>query len=456
MQINDRHRRLLKQTFLDYQSTAEFMDNPLIVSRAEGLYYWDVEGRRYFDGISGIYSVFLGHKHPRIEEAMRLQWEKLSFAPPMHGTSDVTLDFVEKIASVTPDNLNYVKSFSGGSESIEAALKFSRQYFKQSGHPSKYKFISRYQAYHGASMGAMAASGTGERKTPFEPEPLGFLKVFPPTHYRDRFGDDWAECNRFAAQQFEDVMIAEDPETVAAVIVEPVSNTGGVITPTPEYFQIIRDACDRHNVLLIYDEIITGFGRTGSMFAAQTFGVTPDIICGSKGLSSGTIPLGAMMARDDMGDCFFERGENFAHGHTYAGHPLGCAVGIAVVDEIVENRLDVHARELGDYLAGKLEGLKSLGVVREVRGKGLIRGVELVRDTQRMEPFPELGKALKRTALKNGLIMRIDPCWFALVPAFIAQRQDIDELVDLVERSLRDALEEVGAKKGVTQATVPG
>ena len=442
MKIGDRHKKLLKRTFLDYQSTAEFMSNPLIVSRAEGLYYWDVDGKRYFDGISGIYSTLLGHRHPRVEEAIRTQWEKLAFAPPMHGTSDVTLDFVEKLGSVTPGDLNYVKAFSGGSESMEAAIKFSRQYHKQSGHPSKYKFISRYLGYHGGTMGAMAASGTGERKTPFEPEPPGFLKVFPPTHYRDRFSD-WDECNRFAAQQFEDVIIHEDPETIAGVIFEPITNTGGVITPTAEYFRIVRDACDRHNVLLIYDEIITGFGRTGSMFAAHTFGVTPDIICGSKGLSSGAIPLGAMMAREDMGECFYEVGENFAHGHTYAGHPLACAVGIAVVDEIVRSGLDSNAREMGEYLASKLEGLKALGVVREVRGKGLLRGVELVKDTKSMEPFPELGRALKRTALANGVILRVDPSWFAVVPALVIQRQEVDELFGLVEKSLKDALNQV-------------
>ena len=230
---------------------------------------------------------------------------------------------------------------------------------------------------------------------------------------------------------------------MAGIILEPVSNTGGIITPTDEYFQIIRDTCDRHNVVLIYDEIITGFGRTGAMFAAHTFGVTPDIICGSKGLSSGAIPLGALMAREGMGEYFYEQGENFAHGHTYAGHPLACAVGIAVVDEIVERGLDTHAREMGDYLAAKLEGLKSLGVVREVRGKGLLRGVELVKDTSSLEPFPELGGALKKTALQNGVILRVDPSWFAVVPALIIDKPQVDELFDLVEQSLKDALDQV-------------
>jgi adenosylmethionine-8-amino-7-oxononanoate aminotransferase len=183
------------------------------------------------------------------------------------------------------------------------------------------------------------------------------------------------------------------------------------------------------------------------MFAAQTFGVTPDIICGGKGLSSGAIPLGAMIAREDMGEVFLgpaEQEVSFAHGHTFAGNPLACAVGLAVLDEIVENKLDEKARVMGDYLATKLEGLKQYGVVREVRGKGLLRGVELVRDTESLQPFPELGRSLKRTALNNGLIMRIDPTWFAVAPALIAEHSDIDELVDLVERSLLDALEQVG------------
>ncbi|RIK36474.1 MAG: aspartate aminotransferase family protein [Chloroflexi bacterium] len=447
MKLTTRQEQLLKRTFIDYQQTTGFLENPLIVSRADGLYYWDTEGKRYIDGIGGIFVASLGHKHPRVMEAMRRQMEKLSFAPPMHGTSDVTLDFVEKLGSVTPGDLNYVKAYSGGSESVESALKFVRQYWKQAGHPNKFKFISRYQGYHGGTFGAMAASGTGKRKSPFEPHLPGFIKVFPPTYYRDRFAT-WEECNRFCAQMVEDVIIHEDPETVAGFIVEPVSNTGGIITPTDEYYQIIRDICDRHNVILIFDEIITGYGRTGHMFAAQTFGVTPDIICGGKGLSSGAIPMGAMVAREEMGDAFYgpvEADVHFAHGHTYAANPLACAVGIAVIDEIVEHRLDQKAQETGAYLAAKLEDLKRHGVIREVRGKGMLRGVEFWRDPESKTPFPELGNALKKTTLQNGLIMRVDPTWFAVAPALIARKEDIDELCDLIERSLLDALEMVGS-----------
>ena len=445
MKTSERQEKLLRRTFLDYQQTSEFLKHPLVMHKAEGLYYWDVEGKRYFDGIGGIFAATLGHKHPSVMEAMRRQMDQLSFAPPMHGTADVTLDFVEKLGTVTPGNLNYIKPFSGGSESIEAAIKFTRQYFKQTGYPGKYKFISRYLSYHGATSGAMAASGTGARKSRFEPHMSGFLKVFPPTFYRDRFSS-WDECNRFSARSFEDVIVHEDPDTVAGIILEPVSNTGGVITPTREYFQIIRETCDRYNVALIFDEIITGYGKTGSMFAAQTYEVTPDIICGGKGLSSGAIPLGAMIVREDMAESFYgavEDDVHFAHGHTYAGNPLACAVGIAVIDEIVEQQLPRRASTLGDYLAAKLERLKEFGVVREVRGKGLLRGVELVRDTGTMEPFPELGRALKRTALENGLIMRVDPTWFAVSPALIAEESDIDEMCELIGKSLTDALERV-------------
>jgi adenosylmethionine-8-amino-7-oxononanoate aminotransferase len=442
MKLDPRREQLLRRTFLDYQQGAEFLCHPLILDRGEGLYYWDSEGKRYFDSIGGIFVATLGHQHPRLVAALEKQMTKLAFAPPLHGIADVTLDFVEKIGSVAPGNLKYVKPFSGGSEAIEAAIKFVRQYFKQTGHPGKYKFISRYFGYHGGTAGAMSASGTGSRKTKFEPQMPGFLKVFPPTYYRDRF-QSWQECNRFCARMVEDVIVNEDPETVAGFIVEPIGNTGGIITPTKEYFQILRDICTRYNVMLIYDEIITGFGKTGSMFAAQSFGVTPDLICCGKGLASGMMPIGAMIAREDMGEAFWGKAEDdvhFAHGHTFAGNPLACAVGIAVVDEIVEKGLTEKASELGEYLAGKLEGLKKYGVVREVRGKGILRGVELVKSTETMEPYPELGNALKRTALENGLIMRIDPSWFAVAPALIASQADIDEMCTLIERSLLQAL----------------
>jgi adenosylmethionine-8-amino-7-oxononanoate aminotransferase len=283
----------------------------------------------------------------------------------------------------------------------------------------------------------------------------GFVKVFTPNHYRDRLG--WEEANRFAATAVEDVIVHEDPVTVAGVIVEPVGNTGGIITPTQEYFQLLRQMCTRHNVMLIFDEVITGMGKTGSMFAAQTFGVTPDLICCGKGLSNGAVPIGAMIANEEMAGAFWGRPEDnlqFAHGHTFAGNPLACAVGSAVVDTIVEGRLDQRADEIGERVAARLEILKRYGVVREVRGRGVIRGVELVRDTKTMEPFPELGNALKRTALQNGIILRVDPSWFAVSPALTATDAEIDEMCDLIDRSFADALAQVQSARDRTRTAV--
>jgi adenosylmethionine-8-amino-7-oxononanoate aminotransferase len=443
MKPTSRQERLLKHTFIDFQQTSEVIKSPLIIEKAQGLYCWDVEGKRYFDAIGGVFVAVLGHRHPRVMEAMRRQMDKLTFAAPLHAISDVTLEFVDKLGSVTPGNLNYIKSFSGGSESIEAAMKFGRQYFKQTGHPGKFKVISVYLGYHGATFAAMAAGAM--RKQPFEPHMGGFLKVFSPIQYRDRF-PSWEETNRFCARMFEDVILNEGPETVSAILLEPICNTGGIVTPTDEYFQILRDISDRYNVLLIFDEVLTGIGRTGDMFAAQTFGVTPDIICSGKGLASGAIPIGSMIAREDLADAFYGAAEEevqFAHGHTFAGNPLSCAAAIAVIDEIVEKELDKKARQLGDHLVRRLEGLRRLGIIREVRGKGLLRGVELVKDPTTMEPFPDgrkLGDLLKETALKNGLIMRISPDWFAVSPPLIASESDIDEMCDLIEQSLQEAL----------------
>jgi adenosylmethionine-8-amino-7-oxononanoate aminotransferase len=448
MQLTERQKQLIKRTFIDYKATSDFLETPLIFNEAEGLYVWDIEGKRYFDGIGGVFTVSLGHRHPRVMEAMRAQMEKITFAAPLHGISDVALEFVDKVGSIAPGNLKYVKAYCGGSESIESAMKFTRQYFKQTGHPQKYKFLGNYLGYHGATMGTMSAGGNTHYKIKFEPQMPGFIKNFSPIQLRDRFSS-WEETCRFCAKMFEDIIISEIPETVAGILIEPICNTGGIITPTDEYFNIIRDICDRYNVMLIFDEVLTGYGKTGDMFAAQTFGVVPDIICSGKGLSSGAVPLGAMMVREDYASAFEGKaadGVHFFHGHTFAGNPMGAAVGIAVIDEMVEKNLPLKSRQNGVYLREKLEGLKKYGVIREVRGKGTLLGVELVQDTTTMKPFPKgkkLGDALKKTTAKNGLIIRIDPDWFAVAPPLVIEKKDIDEMVGLIEQSLNDALEMV-------------
>lgn len=444
--FNDDLLNQLHHTYIDFKQTSEVVSDPLIFERADGLYVWDIHGKRYFDAIGGIFVACLGHRHPRVMEAMRNQMDKITLAPPLHGTTDVNLRFIEKLGSVTPGNLKFIKSFSGGSESVEAAFKFARQYHHQAGNPTKYKFISLYFGYHGGTLGALAATGSARHKAKFEPQMGGFIKAFSPIQLRDHF-PSWEQTNRFCAQLLEELIISEGPDTIAGMILEPMSNLGGVCTPTTEYFHLLRQICDRYNILLIFDEIVTGFGKTGNMFAAQTFDVVPDIICAGKGLSSGAMPLGAIMARQDLAEVFYgpsDANVQFFHGHTYSGNPLGAAVGIAVIDELVEKQLASHAYRMGTYLEKKLEGLKRYGVVREVRGKGLFRGVEFVEDPVTNRPFPDgrkLGEALRHTAIQNGLILRIHSDWFSVAPPLIVDESDLDEMCDMIEKSLLQALD---------------
>jgi len=449
MALNSRQKALMGKTFIDFQQTSYMQEHGVVFNKAEGLYCWDTDGKRYFDAIGGVYVATLGHRHPEILEAMRKQMDKAIFVPPLHGTSDIGLEFIERMGSITPGNLNFIKAFSGGSEANEAAFKFIRQYYKQTGKPNKYKFISMYLSYHGATMAAATASGGSARRTKFEPQVGGFLKVPNPVQLRDVF-KNWEETNRFCANWIEDVIVNENPETIAGVLLEPICNTGGIVKPTVEFFQKVRKICDKYNVALILDEVLTGIAKTGKMFGADLFGIVPDVLTTGKGLSGGAYPMGVLAVREDMAKAFIgrpEEGLHFGHGHTWAGNPLASAVGIATIDVINKYRMCEKAQILGEYLEEKLEGLKKYDVIREIRGSGVLRGVELVQNTGTNTPFPsnsKLGDALKITSIKNGLIMRVDSDWFALCPPLIAEKSDIDELIGLVDRSLQEALSMVG------------
>lgn len=449
MALNSRQKELMGKTFIDFQQTSYMQEHGVVFNKAEGLYCWDTEGKRYFDAIGGVYVATLGHRHPEILDAMRAQMEKAIFVPPLHGISDVGLEFIEKMGSITPGNLNFIKAFSGGSEANEAAFKFVRQYYKQTGKPNKYKFISMYLSYHGATMAAATASGGAARRTKFEPQVGGFLKVPNPVQLRDAF-PTWEEANRFCANWIEDVIVNENPDTIAGVLLEPICNTGGIVRPTAEFFQKVRRICDEHNVALILDEVLTGIAKTGKMFGSELFGIVPDILTTGKGLSGGAYPMGVMAVKEGMAEAFIgrpEEGVHFGHGHTWAGNPLAGAVGIATINAINKYNMCEKAETLGAYLCAKLETLKKYGVIREIRGSGVLRGVELVQDTKTNIPFPKeskLGEALKEVCIKNGLIMRIDADWFALCPPLIAEKSDIDELVDLIDRSMSEALIRIG------------
>jgi adenosylmethionine-8-amino-7-oxononanoate aminotransferase len=425
----------------------EWSKSPLIMARADGVCYWDVNGKRYLDALSGIYTVSVGHNNRRVIEAIRRQLDTLHFSPPMHGTNPVAVQLANLLAELAPGDLSAVKFECGGSEVTEAAIKLARQYHRLTGSPGKYKVISRYQSWHGSTMGALSASGLKSRKTVNEPLAPGFLHVFPPTCYRCPFGKTYPDCGITCATLVDSVVRMEDADTVAAIMVEPIGHTGGIIDPPPEYLPILREVCDRHHILLIFDEIITGLGRTGHLFAAETFGVNPDVICTAKGLSGGFVPLSAMICREPIADAFWgpvAENPGFVEGHTFEGNPVSCAAGIAVLREIIEKDLCANARTRGEQLrAGFRRLADKYGVIGDIRGKGLLQGIEFVRDVRTKEPFPaesEFGLRVGRRALANGLLCRFDPNWLAFGPALVCTAEQIDEMLALLDKSLSEVL----------------
>lgn len=441
---------ILKHTVLDFRQMSAFVQNPLIFDRAEGVHYWDVDGKHYYDGLSGIFVAAVGHRNRRVIEAMTAQLERLSFAPPLHGANATAVEFCAKLAEVTPGDLNTVKLVSSGSEATETAMKVCRQYWKQAGKATKYKVISRYWGYHGATMGALAATGTPKRRVPFEPFPAGYIHV-PTVHcYRCPFQRSYPECGVFCAEFVRQIIELEGPDTVAAFIVEPIGNTGGILVPPPEYLPKLREICDQYDVLLIFDEMITGMGRTGQMFAAQTFDVTPDILCLGKGLSSGYAPLAAAIWNDKINAAFWgpeEAGVELGHGHTYAGNPLSAAAGLAALQEIVERDLVANGRAMGERMVGHLRRMAAkYGIFGEIRGKGLLWGVELVQDTATKTPFackPGIGKRIGAECEKRGLILRHDPEWVAFAPPLIVNAEEVDAMCAILDDAIGAALDEL-------------
>ncbi|MCE9530055.1 MAG: aspartate aminotransferase family protein [Planctomycetes bacterium] len=438
--------RFLRQIFVRDQM-AEWSKSPLLMAKADGVHYWDNHGKRYLDALSGIYTVSVGHNNRRVIEAMKKQLDTLHFSPPMHGTNPVAVQLANMIAEIAPGDLNTVKFESAGSEVTEAAIKIARQYHKLTGNPGKFKILSRYMSWHGSTMGSLSASGLKSRKSVNEPLAPGFIHVFPPTCYRCPFGKEYPSCEITCATLVNDVIEMEDPSTVAAVMVEPIGHTGGIIDPPPEYLKILREVCTRHNILLIFDEIITGMGRTGNMFAANTFDVIPDVICTAKGLSGGYAPLSAMITRKPIADAFWgpiATNPGFVEGHTFEGNPLSCAVGIAVLSEIIERDLCGNARKQGERLRAGFQKLSDkYGIIGDIRGKGLLMGIEFVKNVKTKERFPAapgIGVQIGRKALANGLLCRFDPHWIAFGPALITTSEQLDEMLGLLDRSMGEVL----------------
>ena len=427
-----------------------------MMEKAEGIYLYGSDGKKYIDGVGGIAVVTIGHGVKDILDAMMKQARKACFIYTGQFVNEPQLKLAKKIVQLTPAGLSRVFFLSGGAEATETALKMARQYHLETGNPSKYRVISRWLSYHGNTIGALSMSGRPQWRKNFIPLLLDFPHIAPPYCYRCPFDKEYPKCGVRCAYELERAIELEGAQSISAFIAEPVVGTTAVgVTPPPEYYPIIREICDKYNILFIVDEVITGLGRTGKNFGIDHWGVTPDIIATGKGLSSGYTPIAAVIAHEKVYEAFLKGSKSFIHGHTYAGNSLSCAIGLAVQEYVEKENLIEKAAQSGRMLIDQLQRLKNIPIVGDVRGKGLLIGVEFVRDKGSKSPFKrnlKVAETVVQKCFEKGLVVvpgvpgnagGEEGDQIQITPPFIIKREDVDQIVRIVEESVREVQEEL-------------
>jgi adenosylmethionine-8-amino-7-oxononanoate aminotransferase len=430
---------------------------PILITRTEGVYLYDSTGARFIDASGGPMAVTIGLGRKEVAEAAKKAVEQVSYVLPIFAT-EARIELTKRIKKRLPPELNEVYFCSGGSEANEAAVKFARQFHVLAGRESKYKIMSRNLSYHGMTLLTLSVGDVKMRQRDFLPMLWKNPRVEPHYCYRCPFGKEYPGCDMECALDLEKKILEEGPETVAAFIVEPVvASAGGGLTPPPEYFPIIRDTCNRYDVLLIADEVVTGFGRTGTNMGMDHFGVVPDIATFAKGASSAYAPLAGMAVRGQLTELFKEKEAEFQHLYTFSAHPLSCAVANEVQRIIDEENLIARAAEMGDYLGKALGALEEMPMVGDIRGKGLLRSIEFVKDKGTKEPFPKetnLKMDVITTCLLKGAFFypgywedeqgRGDQIMIA--PPFIITQEQIDEMIRVLVETIEEqqSLHDIG------------
>lgn len=421
-----------------------------VITRGKGHHIWDSAGNRYFDGLSGLFTVQVGHGRTELAEAAAKQAAELAYFPLWSYAHPQAIELAERLASYAPGDLNRVFFTSGGGEAVETAWKLAKQYFKLTGKPTKTKVISRAVAYHGTPHGALSITGIPAAKAVFEPLVPGGLKVPNTGFYRapEHLRDDEYAFGQWAANRIAEMIEFEGPETVAAVFLEPVQNSGGCFPPPPGYFERVREICDEYDVLLVSDETICAFGRIGSMFACNDFDYVPDIITCAKGMSSGYSPIGAMLASERLFEPFKQGTNSFAHGYTFGGHPVSAAVAMANLDLMESEGLNDRVHELAPAFKAELDTLLDLPIVGDVRGAGYFYGIELVKDKTTRETFNEdeserlLRGFLSKALFDNGLYCRADDRGdpvVQLAPPLTIGQAEFSEITGILRSVLTEA-----------------
>jgi adenosylmethionine-8-amino-7-oxononanoate aminotransferase len=427
-------------------------DYPL-VDHGEGVYLYDRDGNRYLDFGAGIAVVNIGYGVPEIVEAMLQQAGKASFIYPSSFTSEPLIRLSKRIIDWAPPGMSRVLFVSGGSEAVEAAIKFARQYHLERGNESKYGVIARWTSYHGNTLGALSASGRTAWRDDFAPYLLYFPHICPPYCYRCPLEKTYPNCGVACAYELERAIKYEGAKHISAFIAEPIIGTSAAgVTPPPEYYSIIREICDAYDVLFICDEIITGFGRTGTNFGIDHWGIRPDIIVTGKGLGGGYTPLAAVLLGEQVYQTFLQGTGVHTQGHTYSGNPLSAAVGLAVLGYMEQHHLVERAARLEGYLRHRLEGLRDLEIVGDVRGKGLLFGVEFVQDRAAKTPFPQevaltrriveaaMARRLRVIAGMAGMVDGVLGDHLQITPALTITEDEIDRAVGLLQESIEEVM----------------
>jgi beta-alanine--pyruvate transaminase len=423
---------LSRQLLVDFMPMATFAADPFVLVEGKGIRVRDSRGRWYIDGMSGVFVSSLGHGNLRLVEAASAQARRLAFHAPLYSANLPALELADRLLELTPGGYGVAKLTASGSEATEAAMKMARQYQHQSGRGRRFKILSHYRSYHGSTGHALAASGGAGWRSAFEPFAGGFVHVHAPFALARRAAGALADptlAGAAALALIEETIELEDPETIAAFITEPVMLSAGVRVPPPGYLRGLHDLLRRHEILLIHDEIITGFGRTGRLFAGEWFDVAPDILCFGKGISGGYAPLAGLLVQPRVAAAFWGHegeGLEFRDGHTYGNNPLAAAVGLAALQQIRDEDLIANALRQGQRLTGRLREA-GLAAIAEVRGLGLLVGVAF---------DGPLGPAVSRAARERGLIVRQGADFVALGPPLIVTEAEIDEIADIVIDSI--------------------
>ncbi|MDQ3434382.1 MAG: aspartate aminotransferase family protein [Actinomycetota bacterium] len=424
-------------------SAYERCEVPILV-RGEGCYVYDENGKRYLDGLSALFCVNAGHGRAEIADAMAEQAKQLAFFTNWSYAHPRAIELAARVAGLAPGDLNRVFFTSGGGEAVESALKLCRTFHKHNGEAGRYKLIAREIAYHGTTMGALSATGIPALRAPFEPLPAGGHHVPNTNSYRWPEGRD----PLWAAEAIEAKILFEGPETVSCVILEPVQNAGGCLTPQEGYWQRVREICDKYGVLLISDEVICSWGRLGHPFGAQRYGYEPDIITTAKGLTSAYSPMGAVIVSDRVAEPFMEGANMFVHGFTFGGHPVSAAAAMANLDIFDREDLCRHVRDKEGELRSMLEGLRDIPIVGDVRGAGFFHAIELVKDQDTKESFDDgesetlLRGYLSGALYENGLICRADDRGdpvIQLSPPLISDTEQFAEIEGVLRKVLTEA-----------------